>query len=45
MIGSVANLIVLQHARADGIDVSFWDYFEIGAPLTVLTIVVSLVWI
>jgi len=39
LLGSVANLIVVQRAAAEGIEVSFWSYFRIGAPLTIATIV------
>jgi len=39
ILGSVANLIVVQRARAAGVAIGFWDYFRAGAPLTVLTIV------
>jgi len=38
ILGSVANLIVVQRARRQGIEIGFWPYFRIGAPLTVLTI-------
>ena len=38
LLGSVANLIVVQLARADGVAIGFWEYFRVGAPLTVLTI-------
>lgn len=38
LVGSVANLIVVQRARAHGITLGFWAYFRVGAPLTVLTI-------
>src|SRR5205085_10118266 len=38
ILGSVANLIVVQRARAGGVTIGFWDYFRAGAPLTVLTI-------
>jgi Na+/H+ antiporter NhaD/arsenite permease-like protein len=37
ILGSVANLIVVQKARHE-VQISFWDYFKVGAPLTVLTI-------
>ena len=40
--GSVANLIVVQRARAHGVAIGFWRYFAVGAPLTVLTIQVGL---
>ena len=42
VLGSVANLIVVQSARARGIRIGFWQYCRVGAPLTVLTILVGL---
>jgi Na+/H+ antiporter NhaD/arsenite permease-like protein len=41
ILGSVANLIVVERARRHGIAIGFWSYFQIGAPLTILTIVVG----
>ncbi len=41
LLGSVANLIVAQRAAAEGIEVTFWSYFRIGAPLTIATIVIG----
>jgi Na+/H+ antiporter NhaD/arsenite permease-like protein len=38
VIGSIANLIVVQRAAASGVQIGFWDYFKIGAPLTTLTL-------
>ncbi len=43
VLGSVANLIVVQSARARGIQIGFWRYCRVGAPLTVLTILVGLI--
>ncbi|HEY6578315.1 MAG TPA: anion transporter [Rhizomicrobium sp.] len=43
--GSVANLIVVQKASAKGVAIGFWDYFKVGAPLTVLTIVLGALWL
>jgi Na+/H+ antiporter NhaD/arsenite permease-like protein len=43
LVGSVANLIVVQRARAHGVNVDFWAYFKVGAPLTVLTIVIGVI--
>ena len=37
LLGSVANLIVVQRARHEA-PINFWDHFKVGAPLTVLTI-------
>jgi Na+/H+ antiporter NhaD/arsenite permease-like protein len=42
ILGSVANLIVVQRARAQGVVIGFWAYFAAGAPLTVLTILAGL---
>lgn len=41
LLGSVANLIVVQIAREAGVTISFWDYFKLGAPLTLITIVIG----
>jgi Na+/H+ antiporter NhaD/arsenite permease-like protein len=45
ILGSVANLIVVQRARAQNVEIGFWEYFKVGAPLTVLTITVGIVWL
>lgn len=45
LVGSVANLIVAQRAKARGVELGFWAYFKIGAPLTVLTIIIGLLWL
>jgi Na+/H+ antiporter NhaD/arsenite permease-like protein len=42
LVGSVANLIVAQRAKARGVEIGFWTYFRVGAPLTLLTIAVGL---
>ncbi len=41
ILGSVANLIVVERARRQNIEISFWSYFRIGAPLTLITIVIG----
>jgi Na+/H+ antiporter NhaD/arsenite permease-like protein len=41
ILGSVANLIVVQRARHEA-PIGFWEYFKVGAPLTVLTIAVGI---
>ena len=45
ILGSVANLIVVQRAARRGIVIGFWQYFRVGAPLTVLTILIGLWWL
>jgi Na+/H+ antiporter NhaD/arsenite permease-like protein len=41
ILGSVANLIVVERARRQGIVIDFWSYFRIGAPVTILTIAIG----
>ena len=31
LVGSIANLIVAQRAKARGVEFSFWAYFKVGA--------------
>jgi Na+/H+ antiporter NhaD/arsenite permease-like protein len=45
LVGSVANLIVVQRARAQNVEIGFWEYFTVGAPLTVLTIGIGVLWL
>jgi Na+/H+ antiporter NhaD/arsenite permease-like protein len=41
ILGSVANLIVVQRARRHGIEIGFWPYFRLGAPVTIVTILLG----
>jgi Na+/H+ antiporter NhaD/arsenite permease-like protein len=43
VVGSVANLIVIQQAR-DRVRIGFWEYFRVGAPLGVVTILLGAAW-
>ncbi len=45
VLGSIANLIVVQKAALRGVSISFWDYFKVGLPLTVLTLAVGTLWL
>jgi len=45
ILGSVANLIVVQGARSQGVTIGFWAYFWVGGPLTVLTILIGAAWL
>jgi Na+/H+ antiporter NhaD/arsenite permease-like protein len=38
ILGSVANLIVIEHARRRNVAIGFWEYAKGGVPLTVLTL-------
>jgi len=43
--GSIANIIVVEGARAEGVHVGFREYFRLGAPVTVATLVIGSVWL
>ncbi len=45
VLGSIANLIVVQRAGSRGVVIGFWDYFRVGAPLTVLTLAIGTLWL
>jgi len=42
VLGSVANLIVLQRARHQ-VKITFWEYARVGVPLALLTIAFGIV--
>ena len=41
VLGSVANLIVIQRSHRQA-EISFWEYFKAGAPLTAVSIALGL---
>ena len=43
--GSVANIIVVERAAAEGVDVGFSEYFRIGLPVTVATLAFGAMWL
>jgi Na+/H+ antiporter NhaD/arsenite permease-like protein len=45
VLGSIANLIVVQKAAASGVEIGFCDYFRVGAPLTIITLVIGTWWL
>jgi Na+/H+ antiporter NhaD/arsenite permease-like protein len=45
LVGSVANLIVVQRARSHGVEIDFWAYLKVGATLTVLTLLFGILWL
>jgi Na+/H+ antiporter NhaD/arsenite permease-like protein len=45
VLGSVANLIVVECARREGVTVSFWDYCKVGIPLTIVTLILGVIWL
>src|SRR5947208_2015082 len=38
VLGSVANLIVVENARREGVTISFAEYLRVGIPVTLLTL-------
>ena len=45
ILGSVANLIVVENARRAGTDLSFVEYLKVGVPLTALTTLIGVAWL
>lgn len=45
VLGSVANLIVVESARRAGTELSFVEYLKVGVPLTVLTTIAGVAWL
>ena len=45
VLGSVANLIVVENARRAGTELSFLEYLKVGVPLTILTTLVGIAWL
>ena len=45
VLGSVANLIVVENARRAGIELGFVEYLKVGVPLTVITTLVGVAWL
>jgi len=42
--GSVANIIVVESARSD-VAIGFWDYFKVGLPITITTLLFGWAWL
>lgn len=45
ILGSVANLIVIEHARNCGVKITLAEYCRIGAPVTFLTLLIGVAWL
>jgi Na+/H+ antiporter NhaD/arsenite permease-like protein len=45
ILGSVANLIVVERARQDGVLISFVEYLKAGIPITIITLAVGFAWL
>jgi Na+/H+ antiporter NhaD/arsenite permease-like protein len=45
VLGSVANLIVVENARRAGTELGFVEYLKVGIPLTIITTLVGVAWL
>ena len=45
VLGSVANLIVVENARKAGVTITLADYCRVGVPVTLLTLAIGVVWL
>ena len=45
VLGSVANLIVVESARRSGTKLEFVEYLKVGVPLTLLTTLLGIAWL
>ncbi len=45
IVGSIANLIVVEQAWAMGLKVSFAEHARIGIPVTLVSLLILLLWI
>ncbi len=41
IVGSVANMIVVELSRRAGVEIKFWEFLRVGLPLTLLTIIMG----
>jgi Na+/H+ antiporter NhaD/arsenite permease-like protein len=40
----VANIIVVESAKPE-VKIGFWEYFRVGLPITVMTLIVGWAWL
>jgi Na+/H+ antiporter NhaD/arsenite permease-like protein len=45
LLGSLANLIVLESARRRGVKLAFGDFLKVGPPVTILTLAFGVWWL
>jgi Na+/H+ antiporter NhaD/arsenite permease-like protein len=41
----VANLIVVESAKRDGVTIGLGEYCRVGVPVTVLTLLLGVAWL
>jgi Na+/H+ antiporter NhaD/arsenite permease-like protein len=45
IIGSLANIIVVNAAAAKGFKISFWGFAKVGLPVSALTLAIAYLWV
>jgi Na+/H+ antiporter NhaD/arsenite permease-like protein len=45
LLGSMANLIVIEQAHREGIEITFVDYLKVGVPVTLITLAIDVAWL
>ena len=45
IIGSLANIIVVDAAAAKGLKISFWSFAKVGLPVSVVTLAIAYLWV
>ncbi|MFN7965551.1 MAG: SLC13 family permease [Acidobacteriota bacterium] len=45
ILGSAANVIVLEIARKEGVEIGFLEHLAVGVPITLITLVVAWAWL
>lgn len=45
IIGSLANIIVVDAAAAKGFKISFWSFAKVGLPISVITLAIAYLWV
>jgi len=45
VVGSIANIIVLDQARRVGVEIGWWTHARIGIPVTLATLAIAALWL
>jgi Na+/H+ antiporter NhaD/arsenite permease-like protein len=45
IIGSLANIIVVDAAAAKGLKISFWSFAKVGLPVSAVTLAIAYLWV
>ena len=43
--GSIANIIVVERAAGEGVVIGFREYFRVGLPVTIATLLFGTIWL